>query len=184
MGTLGAAATGVDQIGRPLVTGGNVDTAVTKERTSSAFRELIYNTMMPNLPFIPGTPTFKAITDALKPTTGYEWGDTTGLDAMGLPKSLGTAISGAFGLKFRDVYPEVSLTRQMEYLDGQLKKEESRLRRILSSPQYTDEYKEGEIRDLEQTAKEVSERQMRRGALLQRLSDARRAAQGGQTLPH
>lgn len=184
MGILGAAATGVDQLGRSLVSGGNVDTSITRERTSEAFNDLVYNTLMPNLPFIPGTPTYKAITDALKPTTGFEWGDSTGLDAMGLPKSLGVAISGSFGLKFRDVYPEVSLSRQIDYLEGQMKKEESRLRRIFDSPMYTDEYKERELRNLEQTAKEVEKRQVRRVELLQRLSDARRAAQGGQTLPH
>lgn len=184
MGILGAAATGVDQLGRSLVSGGNVDTSITRERTSEAFNDLVYNTLMPNLPFIPGTPTYKAITDALKPTAGFEWGDSTGLDAMGLPKSLGVAISGSFGLKFRDVYPEVSLSRQIDYLEGQMKKEESRLRRIFDSPMYTDEYKERELRNLEQTAKEVEKRQVRRVELLQRLSDARRAAQGGQTLPH
>lgn len=184
MGILGAAATGVDQLGRSLVSGGNVDTSITRERTSEAFNDLVYNTLMPNLPFIPGTPTYKAITDALKPATGFEWGDSTGLDAMGLPKSLGVAVSGAFGLKFRDVYPEVSLSRQIDYLEGQMQKEESRLRRIFDSPMYTDEYKERELRNLEQTAKEVEKRQVRRVELLQRLSDARRAAQGGQTLPH
>ena len=184
MGTLGAAATRVDQLGRSLVSGGNVDTSVTRERTSEAFNDLVYNTLMPNLPFIPGTPTYKAITDALKPATGFEWGDSTGLDAMGLPKSLGVAVSGAFGLKFRDVYPEVSLSRQIDYLEGQMKKEESRLRRIFDSPMYTDEYKERELRNLEQTANEIEKRQIRRVELLQRLSDARRAAQGGQTLLH
>lgn len=184
MGILGAAATGVDQLGRSLFSGGNVDTAATRERTSEAFKDLVYNTLMPNLPFIPGTPTYKAITDALKPTVGFEWGDSTGLDAMGLPKSLGVAVSGSFGLKFRDIYPEVSLSRQIDYLDRQMQKEESRLQKIFDSPMYTDEYKERELRNLEQTAKEVEKRQVRRVELLQRLSDARRAAQGGQTLPH
>lgn len=178
-------ATGTNpQLGYALTDGGNVDSEATKERKDAAVRELIFNTVAPNLPFIPGTPTYKAITDALKPTTGFEWGDSTGLDAMGLPKSLGVAISSSFGLKFRDVYPEVSLSRQIDYLEGQMKKEESRLRRIFDSPMYTDEYKERELRNLEQTAKEVEERQVRRVELLQRLSDARRAAQGGQTLPH
>lgn len=178
-------ATGTNpQLGYSLTDGGNVDSEATKERKDAAVRELIFNTVAPNLPFIPGTPTYNAITDALKPATGFEWGDSTGLDAMGLPKSLGVAVSGAFGLKFRDVYPEVSLSRQIDYLEGQMQKEESRLRRIFDSPMYTDEYKERELRNLEQTAKEVEKRQVRRVELLQRLSDARRAAQGGQTLPH
>lgn len=184
MGTLAAAYSGVSLIGQKLRTGGDLETDPVRERRDAAFRDLIYNTIMPNLPFIPGTPNFNAITDALKPATGAEWGDTTGLDNLGLPKSLGTAIAGTFGVKLRDIYPEDSLGRQMQYIEGQLQKEENRLNRILNSPRYTQEYKEEEVKKFAQTVQEVGDKQMRRGQMLQRLNDARRTAQGGQSLPH
>lgn len=176
---------GADTLGRPLVSGGtDVGTPAVRERENEKVKEIIFNTVVPNLPFLPGTYSFKAIVDSLKPVSGFEWGDTTGLDSMGMPKSLGTAVSGSFGVKFRDVYPEVTLSKQAEYTKWQLGKEKSRLKKVLRSPQYTMEYKEGEVRKFQQTAEEVAERQTRRVELLQRLSDARRAARGGQTLPH
>lgn len=184
MGSITTAATGESPIGQRTVEGGNLDTSVTRERRDANFRDLLYNTVVPNLPFLPGTPSFKAVTDALKPATGAEWGDTTGLDNLGLPKSLGTAVAGSFGVKLRDIYPEVSLSKQMQYTQNQLQKEENRLRRILNSPSYTQSYKEEEVKRFTQTVQEVGDRQTRRGEMLQRLNDARRTAQGGQSLPN
>ena len=184
MGSITTAATGESPIGQRTVEGGNLDTSVTRERRDANFRDLLYNTIVPNLPFLPGTPSFKAVTDALKPATGAEWGDTTGLDNLGLPKSLGTAVAGSFGVKLRDIYPEVSLSKQMQYTQNQLQKEENRLRRILNSPSYTQSYKEEEVKRFTQTVQEVGDRQTRRGEMLQRLNDARRTAQGGQSLPN
>ena len=184
MGSITTAATGESPIGQRTVEGGNLDTSVTRERRDASFRDLLYNTIVPNLPFLPGTPSFKAVTDALKPATGAEWGDTTGLDNLGLPKSLGTAVAGSFGVKLRDIYPEVSLSKQMQYTQNQLQKEENRLRRILNSPSYTQAYKEEEVKRFTQTVQEVGDRQTRRGEMLQRLNDARRTAQGGQSLPN
>lgn len=184
MGSITTAATGESPIGQRMSDGGNLDTSTTRDRRDANYRDMLYNTIVPNLPFIPGTPSFNAITDALKPATGAEWGDTTGLDNLGLPKSLGTAIAGTFGVKLRDIYPEDSLGRQMQYTEGQLQKEENRLNRILNSPRYTQEYKEEEVKKFAQTVQEVGDKQMRRGQMLQRLNDARRTAQGGQSLPH
>lgn len=171
------------QLGYYLTDGGNIDTAATRERKDEAVKDLLINTFLPNLPFIPGTPTYKAITDAIKANTGIEWGDTSGLDAMGMPKSLGVAVSGVFGLKFRDVYPEVTAEKQINYLEGQLMKEEGRLSKIFQNPAYTEEYRQRELEKFKQSVQEVEERQIKRANLLQRLSDARRARQGGQTLP-
>lgn len=172
------------QLGYSIVDGGNIDTEATRERRADKVSELLYNTIAPNLPFLPGTPTFNAITDALKPVTGFEWGQNTGLDELGLPKSLGTAIAGSFGVKMRDVYPELSMEHQLERTDREMQKEENRLSRIFNSPRYTEEYKQQELKALEQSYEEVEKKQTRRVELLQRLNDARRAVQGAQTLPH
>lgn len=171
-------------LGYSLMEGGNLDEEAVKERRLSKVADLLISTIAPNLPFIPGTPTYNAITDAIKPLAGFEWGQNNGLDAMGLPKSLGTAVAGSFGVKFRDVYPEVNLTAQLESTDMQLQKEKGRLTKIFERQTNTAKYLEGELKGFEKTAQETMKKQARRAELLQRLSDARREAQGGRTLPH
>lgn len=172
------------QLGYTLNNGGNLDVPAVRERISDEIGNLLWTTFVPNLPFIPGTPTAKNIGEALA-AKGWlgDYGDKTGLDSVGLPKSLGVAVAGSFGLKFRDVYPEVSLMRQAQGEESQFNKEKSRLRRIFKDAGYTAEYKQKELENLEQTAEVVAERQAKRAAMLERLNAARRGAQGGQTLP-
>lgn len=173
------------QLGYSINDGGNIDTKATKERKEIKAAELLWNTIVPNLPFIPGTPTNKAIGEAL---AGNEYiasyGNSTGLDSMGMPKSLGVAVAGTFGVKFRDIYPEFSLARQIKYENTQLKQEKTRLLKLFKDARYTDEYKEQELEKFEQSVKEVEERQTKRLNMFDRLSDIRRTAPGGKTLVH
>lgn len=173
------------QLGYSIVSGGDVDTEATRSRKNEEVIKLIWNTIVPNLPFLPGTPTNIAIGEALA-GQGYidGYGNSSGLDAMGLPKSLGTAVSGAFGLKFRDLYPEVTLTKKITNLEYQTQKERSRLNKIFSDARYTEAYKEQELKNFEQTAGEVAKRQSRRVEMLERINAMRQARQGGQSLPH
>ena len=145
---------------------------------------------MPNLPFVPGTPTADKIREALSargvPALGW-WGgneDLTGLDSVGMPKSLGAAVANTIGVKLRDVYPEQSLYMQQKGEKLELGKEKSRLKRIFKSAKYSDEYKQGQLEEYRQTAQVSGDRSKKRSEMMERLIAARRRAQGGQSLPH
>lgn len=188
LATLGAAYSGKTSLGQALNSGGNLNSDPVKDRAQDAFNNMVWNTIVPNLPFIPGTYAYNAIADAIKPTVGIEWGDKSGLDQIGLPKSLYTAVAGTVGLKFRDVYPELNLRSQVRSERYQFEQEKNRLKRVLRSPMYTQEYKEGELgRFTNETVEDYKRQQTERGErakLLQTFINARRREQGGRTLLH
>lgn len=178
------------QLGFVLNDGGEIDSPAVAQRKEAGYAASVWNTVVPNLPFIPGTPTADKIREALSakgvPDLGW-WGgdeDLTGLDSVGMPKSLGTAVANTIGVKFRDVYPEQSLYMQQKSAERELGKEKSRLRRIFKSPAKSDDYKQEQLEEYQQTAQYVQEGSKKRSEMMQRLTAARRRAQGGQSLPH
>ena len=178
------------QLGFSLNDGGEIDSPAVAQRKEAGYAASVWNTVVPNLPFLPGTPTADKIREALSargmPDLGW-WGgdeDLTGLDSVGMPKSLGAAVANTIGVKFRDVYPEQSLYMQQKSAERELGKEKSRLRRIFKSPAKSDDYKQEQLEDYQQTAQYVQEGSKKRSEMMQRLTAARRRAQGGQSLPH
>ena len=179
------------QLGFALNDGGEIDSPAVAQRKEAGYAASVWNTIVPNLPFLPGTPTADKIREALSargvPEIAWWWGgdeDLTGLDSVGMPKSLGTAVANTIGVKFRDVYPEQSLYMQQKSAERELGKEKSRLRRIFKSPAKSDDYKQEQLEEYQQTAQHVQEGSKKRSEMMQRLTAARRRAQGGQSLPH
>lgn len=179
------------QLGFSLNDGGEVDSPAVAQRKEAGYAASVWNTVVPNLPFLPGTPTADKIREALSakgvPEIAWWWGgdeDLTGLDSVGMPKSLGTAVTNTIGVKFRDVYPEQSLYMQQKSAERELGKEKSRLRRLFKSPAKSDDYKQEQLEEYQQTAQHVQEGSKKRSEMMQRLTAARRRAQGGQSLPH
>lgn len=167
-----------------ILEGGNINTEATKERRISAIARNIYNTIFPNIPALPGTPSFDQIGEALAGAgiiSSYK--GRSGLDNMGMPKSLGQAVSASFGIVTRDVYPEMSLTGQMQREGNELSKEKTRLKRFLKNPRFTEEAGEEEVEKFVQSSEEVQKRQEKRATMLQRLQDARQRVSGGSALP-
>lgn len=178
------------QLGFALNDGGEIDAPAVAQRKEAGYAASVWNTVVPNLPFVPGTPTADKIREALSargvPDLGW-WGgneDLTGLDSVGMPKSLGTAVANTIGVKLRDVYPEQSLYMQQKGEKRELGKEKSRLKRIFKSAKYSDEYKQEQLEEYRQTAQVSGDRSKKRSEMMQRLTAARRRAQGGQSLPH
>lgn len=179
------------QLGFALNDGGEIDSPAVAQRKEAGYAASVWNTVVPNLPFLPGTPTADKIREALSakgvPEIAWWWGgneDLTGLDSVGMPKSLGAAVANTIGVKLRDVYPEQSLYMQQKGEKLELGKEKSRLKRLFKSAKYSDEYKQEQLEEYRQTAQVSGDRSKKRSEMMERLIAARRRAQGGQSLPH
>lgn len=180
------ALTGVNPaLGQHLNTGGTLDEESVKGRVRGEFLKGFWNTIAPNLPFIPYTYSQQALAEGLmgQGILSEGWYGKTGMDSLGLPKPLSTAMMQQIGIKVREVAPERTLAQMGKAAKFELNKEKGRLNALLRSPRFTEEEKRGEIEGFKRTAEGVAKKQAQRGEMLRRIREARQGVQGGQTLP-
>lgn len=178
-----AVAQGNPILGTSFNNGGDLDSPAVKERIRSEFLKSFWNTMVPNLPFIPYTYSQDNFMQGLVNAGVLDsWKGETSKDFSGLPKSFTTAMAGQVGIKVRPIAPESMMQRKISADEFQLNREKGRLRKLLKDRSYTSEYKQEAREEFVQTAKHVTEKTQRRGQLIQRLRDARQRAQDGKSL--
>lgn len=180
-----AMAEGNPVLGTSFNVGGDLDSPVVKERIRSEFLKSFWNSMVPNLPFIPYTYSQDNLMQGLVNAGVLDsWKGKNNMDFSGLPQSFTTAMLSQVGIKVKPIAPESMIQRKASYDEFQLNIEQGRLRKLFRDRGLTDEYRQEAREDFLQTARQVREKSSERGQFLRRLRDARQRAQGGKSLVH
>lgn len=180
------------QLGQTFQDGGDLDSEAIRDRAQSQYLKGLWNSVVTNLPFIPYTYSQDSLIDGLVShgvisPIETEWlpgGGRTGLDSLGVAKPWSTIIGSQIGIKVRSIQPERTLVLRSKSDQFELAKEKSRLRKVLRSPRLTQEAKQSEIEDFQQTAQEYSESQRKRAEFLARLRDAHGSQRATPALVH
>lgn len=180
-----AMAEGNPVLGTSFNVGGDLDSPVVKERIRSEFLKSFWNSMVPNLPFIPYTYSQDNLMQGLVNAGVLDsWKGKNNMDFSGLPQSFTTAMLSQVGIKVKPIAPESMIQRKASYDEFQLNIEQGRLRKLFRDRGLTNEYRQEAREDFLQTARQVREKSNERGQFLRRLRDARQRAQGGKSLVH
>lgn len=179
LGSMVTAAAGKDSFGRPIFVENRLNSGVLENRKAEAYALRLAQEWLPNLPGIPGTWQTRDYARALGA------GDYSGLDEVGLPRSLGTTVAGTFGVKLRTIYPEIAFEREVRSQVRDLKEEQSRVRAIFRNHQRGEEYKNQRVEDFVNLQRDVSGQLSERALRIGRLLNLRKAQteQGAQSLP-
>lgn len=178
-------------MGIPLDSGGDLKADPVIKRTQNAYIKDLFNTAVPNLPFIPATHSYDSLVKGLV-SNGVISPETadylpfnkagTGLENSGIAKPLSSVVGSMVGVKTRFIQPEQSLGQQSSVLKGELNKEKSRLNKIRKSVSASRSDKQEAIADFKETALETKKTVQENRRFMGILRRARQKVQGGQTL--
>lgn len=179
-------------LGQEFQDGGDIDSEAVRDRAQSQYLKGLWNSLIPNLPFVPYSYSQDSLIDGLVgngvigpiETQWLPGGGRTGLDSLGVAKPWTTVAGAQIGIKVRSIQPERTLAYRAKSDQFELAKEKSRLRKVLRSPRLTQEAKQSEIEDFQQTAQEYSESQRKRAEFLARLRDAHGSQRATPALVH
>lgn len=156
-----------------------------KNEQARQFIYTLWNSIAPNIPAIPYTYSQDAFGEALA-GNGFidEWHGKTGMDSLGIPKSLGAASLQQVGIKVRRFSPISTLAKKMQSDENEVLKGKAALGRIRRSPLYSESYKERATEGFKQDVVDFKERSAKRSEFLRLLRSHSQTIRGGQSLPH